>query len=91
MNKYVEAIGRITKESGEVISNALKTIESRVHKVDLSFIDVDPKGYTLNEFIEELSPIWRDLSKEDKFKTAKEVAGNYQIVRFFALMEGLNK
>lgn len=90
MESYIDKIERVTGGSEKIIANALMVIESRISKVDLDFIDLDTKGMSLDEFIQELSPIWKRLREKEKIETAKRVAGMYHIARFIALMEEQN-
>lgn len=73
--KHIEIIASRTKESSEVIGNALKQIYEKSAVM----------------YLNELSEKWSSLDASVKTEIANSIAGNYNLTKLMALMEGLSE
>lgn len=90
---YVVNVGTVTRETGNIIGNALKGIFSRVNKVDkaTSILEsVGVKSETVDGVIEQLSSKWNSIEPIKQQEIAEAVAGRYQQSRFSILLHGLS-
>ncbi|GLO66256.1 hypothetical protein [Oceanobacillus kimchii] len=95
LEKNMEEVGRVTQESGRVLSNAMKSIQSRVLIEDvrkyLTSKGINTQGNCSKSILDSLADYWKSMSQEEKEEVAIVVAGHYQLVRFFAMMENYQK
>ncbi|EGL20078.1 MULTISPECIES: phage tail tape measure protein [unclassified Paenibacillus] len=92
---YTAAIGEVTRESGNIIGNAQKSIFSSLYskkaatalaEVGVAITDVNGQNRKASEIINELGSKWKSLSMTQQQHTALSIAGKYQLTRFLALM-----
>lgn len=93
---HVTAIGSVTRESGSVIGNSLKSIYSRITTMDESASILDSVGVSVwdmggnirevGDILNDLSGKWTSLTAEQQQNIGVTVAGRYQLARFLALM-----
>ncbi|XVL62130.1 phage tail tape measure protein [Paenibacillus amylolyticus] len=91
------AITTATRESGAVVGNSLKAIYSRItsmsksegvlDKVGISMRDMNGEVRDVSSILEELAGKWNSLSKEQQQYTSYQLAGQWQLSRFNALMQ----
>lgn len=89
---YTTAIAEVTRESGRIIGNSLKSIMSRISSVpeaieELGAIGINVKDSSgeMKEFdsiLDELGAKWNSLSKEQQQNIGLAIAGRYQLSRF---------
>jgi TP901 family phage tail tape measure protein len=97
---YTTAIGQVTRESGNIIGNSLKTIFTRITTMKDSTEAIQAVGVNTHEMvngiktirpvagiIDDLSVKWKDLSAAQQQETAVKVAGVFQLSRFLTLMQ----
>lgn len=97
---YTTAIGEVTRESGNIIGNSLKTIFSRITTMDSSIEVLESIGVAVHEFrdgvesvrpvadiLEDLAAKWGSLSEEQQQNIALQIAGRFQLSRFLVLMQ----
>ncbi|MBM7598276.1 vacuolar-type H+-ATPase subunit I/STV1 [Virgibacillus halotolerans] len=93
-DKNIELIEKTTKESGQTIGNALKTIYSRIKTVDTAVdglleVGIDVKDKTVDQILSELAVKWNQLDDDMKNKLSVKIAGHYQLSRFKVLLDSL--
>lgn len=97
---YTTAIGEVTRESGNIIGNSLKTIFSRITTMDSSIEVLESIGVAVHEIrdgvesvrpvadiLEDLAAKWGSLSEEQQQNIALQIAGRFQLSRFLVLMQ----
>jgi TP901 family phage tail tape measure protein len=97
---YVTAIGQVSRESGNIIGNSLKTIFSRITTMDSSIKALEQVGVAVREIrdgVETVRPVsnilsdlaskWKELSAEQQQNIGLQIAGRYQLSRFLILMQ----
>lgn len=95
----ITAIGSVTMESGAIIGNAIKTIESRITTLDDAGTILEGVGvkiHTMTKAGEEIRPVadimddlgkkWRTLTDEQRQNIGVTLAGRNQLSRFLAWM-----
>lgn len=93
---HVTAIGAVTRESGSVIGNSLKSIYSRITTMDESAAILDSVGVSVRDMggnirevgdiLNDLAGKWTSLTDEQQQNIGVTVAGRYQLARFLALL-----
>ncbi|WP_212963894.1 phage tail tape measure protein [Siminovitchia fordii] len=93
---YTTAIAQVTRESGSVIGNSLKSIYSRITSIDgavdlLNSIGISVKESSgemrkVEDIIDELALQWNGLSAEMQQNLGLQIAGRYQLSRFLIMM-----
>ncbi|MDH6674439.1 TP901 family phage tail tape measure protein [Paenibacillus sp. LBL] len=90
---HVTAIGAATRESGNIVGNALKTIYSRIPSAAGDLEDLGVKVFNddgttraATEVIDDLAKKWSTLTNTQQQNIGVTVAGRYQLTRFLALM-----
>ncbi|MEC1437217.1 phage tail tape measure protein [Bacillus sonorensis] len=88
---YTTAVASTTRESGNIVGNALKTIFARIGNNESSIKALDQIGISIkkaggeakssSELIEEVANKWNSLSDAQKQNTSIGVAGIYQLSR----------
>lgn len=88
---YTTAIGQVTRESGSVIGNSLKSIYSRITSVGSAVSSLDEIGISVKEssgemrkvddILTDLAGKWNDLSAEQQQNIGLNIAGRYQLSR----------
>lgn len=97
---YTTAIGEVTRESGNIIGNSLKTIFSRITTMDSSIEVLESIGVAVHEIrdgvesvrpvadiLEDLAAKWGSLSEEQQQNIGLQIAGRFQLSRFLVLMQ----
>lgn len=94
---YTTAIGQITRESGSVIGNSLKSIYSRITSIqpaidamaDIGINIKDSAGEMrgVGDILDDLGAKWNTLSAEQQQNLGLQIAGRFQLSRFLILME----
>lgn len=94
---YTSAIGEVTRESGSVIGNSLKSIMSRITSIPGAIDALDEIGISVkdsagemrefDDIIDDLGAQWEGLSKEQQQNLGLQIAGRYQLSRFLIMME----
>lgn len=94
---YTTAIGQVTRESGNVIGNSLKSITSRITSVDGAIEAMEAIGVSTREasgemrsvddILADLASKWDGLSTAQQQNLGLQIAGRYQLSRFLILME----
>src|SRR5699024_12169589 len=89
---YTTAIGEVTRESGKVIGNSLKSVMSRISSVPEAVESLEGIGVAVkdsagemrefDDIIDDLGAQWGDLSKEQQQNLGVSIAGRYQLSRF---------
>lgn len=97
---HITSIGVVTRESGTVIGNSLKTIYSRIttmseaetilNSVNVSIRNMDGTTRDVSEIIEDLAGKWDNLSNTQQQNIGVTVAGRFQLSRFLAMMNGFD-
>lgn len=95
---HATAVTEATRESGSIVGNFLKTLYSRLttmnksegtlNAVGVAMRDVTGETRNVNDILTDLAGNWDNLSKSQQEYTAKNLAGQWQIGRFLALMQG---
>lgn len=85
------AIGEITRESGSVIGNSLKSIFSRITSLpaavdSLKEVGVEVRNSSgelkrVEDILDDLGSKWKDLSAEQQQNIGISAAGRYQLSR----------
>ncbi|WP_420920955.1 phage tail tape measure protein [Bacillus licheniformis] len=91
------AIQSATKESGNIVGNALKTIFARIQtngaaiksleSVGIAVKDVGGEARPVSDILEDLSSKWDSLSQAQKQQIGVATSGMFQNTRFLGLME----
>lgn len=97
---HTTAIGEVTRESGNVIGNSLKTIYSRLTTLDASVQALESVGVSVREIrdgvetvrsvsdiLADLASRWSSLTSEQQQYIALQIAGRFQLSRFLVLMQ----
>ncbi|WP_318247529.1 phage tail tape measure protein [Cytobacillus kochii] len=94
---HATAISQITRESGNIIGNSLKTLYSRVTTMDRSAEVLQSVGISIRnlsgemrpveDILDELSSKWSSLNAEQQQGLGIQLAGRYQLSRFLVLMQ----
>lgn len=96
---HITAIGVATRESGNIISNSLKSIYSRLmnrqsekalEQIGISIRDASGEMKRADEVLVELSQKWDGLSSAQQQHVGLTIAGTYQLSRFLALMNNFS-
>lgn len=101
---YTTAIGEVTRESGNIIGNSLKTIFSRITTIDSSIEALNSIGVAVHEIrdgVESVRPVsdiltdlaskWKGLSAEQQQNIGLQIAGRFQLSRFLVLMQQFDR
>ncbi|MEK4025521.1 phage tail tape measure protein [Sporosarcina sp. FSL W7-1283] len=90
------AIGEVTRESGSVIGNSLKSIYSRITSIpkaveslqDIGIAVKDGAGEmrSVESILDDVGAKWKDLSAEQQQNLGLQIAGRYQLSRFLIAM-----
>ncbi|AKA61481.1 tape measure protein [Bacillus phage Stahl] len=98
---YTTAIGEATRESGQQIGNALKTIFSRVttlggaekvlNAVGIAVKDQAGEARKAEDIFGDLHKVWGDLTNAERQNIALKVAGTHQVNRFLVMMQNYDK
>src|SRR5690606_5190479 len=93
---YTTAIAQVSRESGSVIGNSLKSIYSRITSVQPAIDSLADIGIHIKEssgemrsvesILDELGGKWKSLSVEQQQNLGLQIAGRYQLSRFLILM-----
>jgi murein DD-endopeptidase MepM/ murein hydrolase activator NlpD len=94
---HATAIIEVTRESGSVVGNSLKTIYSRITTMDQSISMLENVGVAVRDMNGQLRPVeqildslaqrWSSLSAEQQQALGVQLAGRYQLSRFLVLMQ----
>ncbi|AJA41362.1 tail length tape measure protein [Geobacillus virus E3] len=94
---HATAIIEVTRESGNVVGNSLKTIYSRITTMDDSIAMLESVGVAVRDMNGQLRPVeqildslaqrWSSLSSEQQQALGVQLAGRYQLSRFLVLMQ----
>jgi soluble lytic murein transglycosylase-like protein/peptidoglycan hydrolase-like protein with peptidoglycan-binding domain len=94
---HATAIGEVTRESGNIVGNSLKTIYSRITTMDKSISMLESVGVAVHDMNGQLKPVeeildslaqrWSSLSAEQQQAIGVQLAGRYQLSRFLVLMQ----
>ncbi|MGD6876763.1 phage tail tape measure protein [Bacillus infantis] len=94
---FATAIGQVTRESGSVIGNSLKSIYSRITSIQPAIDSLAAIGVNIRtssgemrrveDILQSLSTRWSDLSSEQRQNLGLQIAGRYQLSRFLILMD----
>lgn len=97
---YETAIGEVTRESGSVLGNSLKTIFARIttngnainalSNIGINTRDQQGNLKDVSKVLDELGGKWGSLTKEQRQNIGVNVAGMYQQSRFLTLMNRYN-
>ncbi|MGD6876968.1 hypothetical protein [Bacillus infantis] len=90
-NEFVEIISEATRESGESISNSLKSIYSRAVNAELSAIGIDTSNKDAETVVMAFAKVWDSLSESTKLKMSEDIAGKYNLSKFYVLMDQLSE
>lgn len=91
---YTTAIGTVTRETGSILGNSLKSIfaslysdkgASALAEVGIAVTDLNGENRKASDIISDLGNKWKSLSKTQQENTAISVAGKFQLTRFLAL------
>lgn len=90
------AIGEVTRESGSVIGNSLKSIYSRITSIQPAIDAMAEIGINIrsssgelrsvSDILDDLGGKWKSLSTEQQQNLGLQIAGRYQLSRFLILM-----
>lgn len=93
---YTTSIAEISRESGSVIGNSLKSIFSRITSVDGAIDALNGIGISIHNasgeirkvdnILDDLGAQWKDLNVEQQQNLGLQIAGRYQLSRFLILM-----
>lgn len=94
---HTTAIGQVTRESGSIVGNSLKTIYSRITTIGksgevLAKVGVDIRDSSGNlrkvgDILDELGGKWDGINNEMQQQIGLQIAGRYQLSRFLTLMQ----
>lgn len=94
------SIMQVTRESGSVAGNSLKTIYSRLTtmqpaidalgELGLSIYDGNGDLKTATVILDEVAEAYKHVNEETKQNTAVALAGRYQLSRFLAMVDNRN-
>ena len=98
---HATSIIEITRESGSVVGNSLKTIYSRITTMDDSIAMLESVGVAVRDMNGQLRPVeqilndlakrWSSLNSEQQQMLGLQLAGRYQLSRFLVLMQQYNQ
>jgi len=98
---FTTAIGQVTRESGSVIGNSLKSIYSRINSISGAVDELDAIGISVKDMggdmrdvqdvLDDLGAQWKHLSSEQQQNLGIQIAGRYQLSRFLILMENYDE
>jgi len=101
---YITAVGQVTRESGSVLGNFLKTIFSRITTMKESVEILASVGISVKEIrdgvetvrpvsdiLDELAKKWNNLNTETQQNIALQLAGRWQLSRFLVLMQNYDE
>jgi hypothetical protein len=98
---HATAIIEVTRESGSVVGNSLKTIYSRITTMDDSIAMLESVGVAVRDMNGQLRPVeqilndlakrWSSLNSEQQQMLGLQLAGRYQLSRFLVLMQQYNQ
>lgn len=88
-NEFVEIISEVTKENGESISKSLKSIYSKMVNAELNSIGIDTSNKDAEAVVIAFAKIWDSLSESTKIKMSEDIAGKYNLSKFYVLMDQL--
>ena len=92
---YMNIIITATKESGEVIGNALKSIQGRIERVSSVKDSLASTGISVDvstdEILRSLASKWSELSDNKKVDIGVDVAGRYNLKYFLVLLNELSE
>lgn len=93
---YTTAIGQVTRESGSIIGNSLKSIYSRITSIsgavdglaDIGIGIKDSAGEMrkVDDILDDLGGQWNGLNAEQQQNLGLQIAGRFQLSRFLILM-----
>lgn len=94
--KYAAAIGEMTRESGAAIGKALKSILSRIERMDEPSVEMlKDSGINVEDsysgVINNLASIWNTFTKDQKREISIKLAGKYNLARFAVMMQNLSE
>ncbi|TCJ01044.1 phage tail tape measure protein [Cytobacillus praedii] len=94
---HATAIGQVSRESGNILGNSLKTIYSRITTMDKSAEILDSVGVSVRNMSGEMRPVenilddlskrWSALNSEQQQAIGIQLAGRFQLSRFLILMQ----
>lgn len=94
---HTTAIGQVTRESGRIIGNSLKTIYSRLTTMQPSIDALAEIGINVKNangemksstaILEQLAGKWTNLNSEQQQNLGVTLAGRFQLSRFLTLMQ----
>ena len=94
---YTTAIAQVTRESGSIIGNSLKTIYSRITSINKAVELLESIGISVRDSAGEMRPVedilddlsakWDSLSNEMKQNLGLQIAGRHQLSRFLILLD----
>lgn len=97
---YTTAIGEVTRESGSIIGNSLKSIYSRITSIQPAIDAMAEIGIATKEssgemrdvssILDDLGGKWQSLSAEQQQNLGLQIAGRFQLSRFLILMNQYN-
>lgn len=92
--RHTSTIGQVTRESGLIIGNSLRTIYSRINTIDdsinaLEEIGVDT-GSNAETVLDSLASKWKSLSEKKQQDIGLVIAGRYQLSRLMILLNQMN-
>ena len=95
LNKNMDKIAKVTGENIKIISNAMKSILSRIQMKEkqeyLLKKGIDMENMSTQQALDILADKWKTLKDEEKTDIAVNVAGRYQMTRFIILMDNYQK
>ncbi|MFO1442788.1 phage tail tape measure protein [Bacillus sp. Bva_UNVM-123] len=94
---HATAIGQVSRESGNILGNSLKTIYSRITTMDKSIEMLESVGVSVKDMAGEMRPVehildnlserWNDINSETQQMIGLQLAGRFQLSRFLILMQ----
>ena len=94
---HTTAIGQVTRESGNILGNSLKTIYSRIttmsgsiemlEKAGISVYDSFGQLRNVGDILDDLGQGFSSLNSETQQQLALQLAGRFQLSRFLTLMQ----
>lgn len=94
---YTAAIGEVTRESGSIIGNSLKSIYSRITSIPKAIEAMSDIGISIKDsagdmrsvegILDDLAGKWDTLSNEQQQNLGLQIAGRFQLSRFLIMMK----
>jgi len=85
---------KVTKESGEQIGAALKSISERLDyeplKTALGNLNIEYENRELLDIFEDLSKVYKTMSEDSRVELAIKLGGKYNLARTSTILNSLN-